>query len=172
MHALLSWKHPCSLDGAYSASRWSNATIHDGIWSIATSFSWWLGACIWRSSSLDLVGFFSFFLHLFSLLTLNFITTLAKIKCLVSLCLYQFWFLFFYCYFFFILFLICFFNFINQNFILFRFCIQFYPYFFFFSWFILFFNLAPHYFLSFSFYIKFDPHYFDCYLFCFFILDY
>jgi len=95
MHALLSWKHPCSLDGAYSASWWSNATIHDGIWSIATSFSWWLGACIWRSSSLDLVGFFSFFLPLFSLLTLNFMTTLAKIKCLVSLCLYQFWFLFF-----------------------------------------------------------------------------
>ena len=110
MHALLSWKHPCSLDGAYSASRWSNATIHDGIWSIATSFSWWLGACIWRSSSLDLVGFFSFFLPLFSLLTLNFITTLAKIKCLVSLCLYQFWFLFFYCYFFFYPFLDLFFS--------------------------------------------------------------
>jgi hypothetical protein len=95
MHALLSLKHLCSLDGAYSASRWSNATIHDSIWSIATSFSWWLGACTWRSSSLDLVGFFFYFLSFFSLLTSNFMTTLAKIKCLVNLCLYQFWFLFF-----------------------------------------------------------------------------
>jgi len=60
MHALLSLKHLCSLDGAYSASRWSNATIYDSIWSIATSFSWWLGACTWISSSLDLVGFFLF----------------------------------------------------------------------------------------------------------------
>ena len=60
MHALVSGRHPCSLDGACEVFQEQTTTFHDSVGSVLISSSMWLDMCTRRCDDWVSVDFFLF----------------------------------------------------------------------------------------------------------------